>query len=112
MNPPFPATYLSEHERLDLAIAILAAERMESALDEVRNVSDGATQKHMRRHILRAWSSVRDTNVWNFGSDAFGMLPVTGVDENAYWCWYTALGLELSQIVRSLALQFDVALPE
>ena len=84
----------------DDAIAVLCAQALQGALDRLKDWPEGGR----RTLLLRSWAFVRGTKAANLGEAAFD-------DPNAYWCWYTALALELCALVRLRAGEAGVSLP-
>lgn len=94
----------------DEAIAIICACKMDDLVSEMK-AGIGGTVKECRTKLFRAWGYVFDTKAWKHGEDAFDGIDASDVCAHAFWCWYTALALDLCELVRQESARLGIALP-
>ena len=92
-------------------IALICVDNMENSLLSLIDIEE-KPEKEQKKLLFKAWGYVQGTSAWKYGDEAFAMIRDNfSVDAKAWWCWYTALSLDLCEKIRYLSDKLNIKLP-
>ena len=99
-------------ELTDEYIALICVDTMENSLLSLIDIEE-KPEKEQKKLLFKAWGYVQGTNSWEYGDEAFAMIRDNfSVDAKAWWCWYTALALDLCEKIRHLSIELNIKIPD